>query len=319
MDHKWLEDFLMLARERNFSKAAGLRHVTQPQFSRRIRALELWAGAELVNRAGVPLALTSAGEALLASARISVNALTDARERIRQAQGTGRWTTLFTGRTLARTAVPQWLASVRRQVGDFSLRLMTGSMHDGMIALEQGGADFLLSFAHPRLLLALDEQQFEGVTLSHEELVAVSAPQIRTPHTRAPHPSALHPSTQHASGKPLHPLPGTPARPVKYLRFAPQLAMAQILQDAHARARRTLHLHAVTESDFAETLHEQALQGAGMAWLPRTLVAADLQCGRLVLADPKMEAIRFEVRLYRPRQARSPHLQKIWAASLPHA
>ena len=104
MDHKWLEDFLMLARERNFSRAAGLRHVTQPQFSRRIRALELWAGAELVNRAGVPLALTSAGEALLASARISVNALTDARERIRQAQGTGRWTTLSPG---ARWRAPQ--------------------------------------------------------------------------------------------------------------------------------------------------------------------------------------------------------------------
>ena len=39
MDHKWLEDFLALARERSFSRAAELRHVTQPQFSRRIRAL----------------------------------------------------------------------------------------------------------------------------------------------------------------------------------------------------------------------------------------------------------------------------------------
>ena len=32
MDHKWLEDFVLLARERSFSKAAQLRHVTQPQF-----------------------------------------------------------------------------------------------------------------------------------------------------------------------------------------------------------------------------------------------------------------------------------------------
>ena len=41
MDHKWLEDFIALARERSFSRAAEQRHVTQPQFSRRIRALEL--------------------------------------------------------------------------------------------------------------------------------------------------------------------------------------------------------------------------------------------------------------------------------------
>jgi LysR family transcriptional regulator, hypochlorite-specific transcription factor HypT len=304
MDHKWLEDFLMLARERNFSKAAVLRHVTQPQFSRRIRALELWAGAELVDRSGVPLALTPAGETLLGAARASVNALADARERIRQAQGAGQWTTLFTGRTLSRTVVPLWLARVRQQVGDVSLRLMTGSMHDGMIALEQGGADFLLSFAHPRLLLALDEQQFEGITLSHDELVAVSSPQFS-----APHPG----------GKPRHALPGTPEKPVKCLRFAPQLALAQILQDAHARAGRPLYLHAVTESDFAESLHEQALQGVGVAWLPRALVAADLASGRLVLAGLPDEAVRFEIRLYRPRVARSPHLQEIWAASLQNA
>ena len=299
MDHKWLEDFLALARERNFSKAAAVRHVTQPQFSRRIRALELWAGAELVNRAGVPLALTPAGDTLLSSARVSINALAEARSRIRRLQGGGNWTTLFTSRTLSRTVVPRWLAKVRLQLGDIQLRLMTGSIHDGAIALEQGGADLLLSFAHPRLALSLDERQFEGVTLAHDELVAVSAPCAGVANTKA-----------------RHALPGTLSKPVNCLSFAPQLALAQILQDGLMRSRQQLHLHVVTESDFAESLHEQALQGAGMAWLPRELVAGDLKAGRLVMAGQDVEPIRFEVRLYRPRLVRSPHLQKIWSASL---
>jgi LysR family transcriptional regulator, hypochlorite-specific transcription factor HypT len=296
MDHKWLEDFLMLARERNFSKAAALRHVTQPQFSRRIRALELWAGAELVNRASVPIALTPAGDTLLAGSKVAVNALDDARARIAHLGGGGNWTTLFTGRTLSRTVVPQWLAKVRKQVGDVQLRLMTGSIHDGAIALEQGGADFLLSFAHPRLALALDEQLFEATTLGHDELVAVSTPL--------------------PNGKPRHSLPGTANKPVKALSFAPQLALAQILQDGLTRSKQQLHLHVITESDFAESLHEQALQGAGMAWLPRALVAADLKAGRLVLAGSSSEPIRYEIRLYRPRNVSKPHLQKIWAASV---
>ena len=296
MDHKWLEDFLMLARERNFSKAAALRHVTQPQFSRRIRALELWAGADLVNRAGVPITLTPAGDTLLSSSKVAVNVLADARERISNQGGGGNWTTLFTGRTLSRTVVPQWLAKVRKQLGDVQLRLMTGSIHDGAIALEQGGADFLLSFAHPRLALALDEQQFEAITLGHDELVAVS---IAMP-----------------NGKPRYNLPGTAAKPVKALSFAPQLALAQILQDGLTRSGKQLHLHVVTESDFAESLHEQALQGAGMAWLPRALVAADLKAGRLVLAGAQAEPIRYEIRLYRPRNHRKARLQKIWAASV---
>jgi LysR family transcriptional regulator, hypochlorite-specific transcription factor HypT len=299
MDYKWLEDFMALAGERNFSRAAQLRHVTQPQFSRRIRALELWAGAELVNRSILPLVLTSAGESLLPAARSSVKAMADARERIRHLQGAGEWVTLFTGRTLSRTVVPLWLTRVRKQVGDVRLRLMTGSLHEGAIALEQGGADLLLSFSHPRLALSLDEQYFEGVTLGHDELVAVSAPRSGV-----------------ADARPLHALPGTATRPVSCLGFAPQLALAQILQDALSRQMQPLHLRVVTESDFAESLHEQALQGIGMAWLPRALIAEDLKSGRLVSADETLQPIRYEVRLYRPRLGQRPQLQAIWAASL---
>ena len=298
MDHKWLEDFVMLARERSFSRAAQQRHVTQPQFSRRIRALEMWAGADLVNRAVVPLALTPAGEELLPVARRAVASLADSRARIRQASGGSDWVTLATGRTLSRTAVPQWLAQVKRAVGDVRLRLMTGAIQEGATALEQGAADLLLSFTHPRLPFVLDEHLYEGVTIGTDELVAVSAPR--------------------PDGKPLHALPGTARKPVPALLYAPTLALSQILQDGLSRrAGADLHLRTVTESDFAESLHEQALQGVGVAWLPRGLVAADLRSGRLVPADRKGPALRFEIRLYRARQPRSELLDRIWRASLP--
>ena len=47
MNLSWLEDFLALAASGNFSRAAQERHMTQPAFSRRIRALEEWLGATL--------------------------------------------------------------------------------------------------------------------------------------------------------------------------------------------------------------------------------------------------------------------------------
>lgn len=294
MDHKWLEDFIALARERSFSRAAELRHVTQPQFSRRIRALELWAGADLINRAVTPLGLTSAGEELLPVARRAAVSLADVRARIRHARGGLDWVTLATGRTLSRTAVPGWLARVKREAGEFRLRMLTGSIHEGATALEQGAADFLLSFTHPRLPLLLDEQTFEGFTLGTDELVAVSAPR--------------------PDGQPLHALPGTARNPARVLGYAPTLALSQILQDGLGRSPRELHLHTVTESDFAESLHEQAVQGVGLAWLPRGLVGADLHSGRLVEVDAQ-GAVRFEIRLYRSRSPRNELVQRIWAAS----
>jgi DNA-binding transcriptional LysR family regulator len=296
VDHKGLEDFIALARERSFSRAAELRHVTQPQFSRRIRALELWVGADLINRASMPLGLTAAGEELLPVARHAAASLNDARARIRHARGGMDWVTLATGRTLSRTAVPDWLMRVKRATGEFRLRIITGSIHEGATALEQGAADFLLSFTHPRLPLALDEQLFECLTLGTDELVAVSAPC--------------------ADGRPQHGLPGTARQPVPVLGYAPTLALSQILQDGLGRSPRELHLHTVTESDFAESLHEQALQGVGLAWLPRGLVGVDLRNRRLVEADPDGTPVRFEIRLYRPRKPRTELLQRIWAASL---
>lgn len=295
MDHKWLEDFVMLARERSFSRAAQLRHVTQPQFSRRIRALEMWAGADLVNRAGVPLSLTPAGEELLAVARRTVDSLADTRARIRQSSQALDWVTLATGRTLSRTAAPQWLERVKRQVGEVRLRIVTGSIHEGATLLEQGGADFLLTFTHPRLPLLLDEQLFEGVTIGTDELVAVSAPR--------------------ADRKPLHALPGTARKPVPMLGYASTLALSQILQDGLTRSGKDLHLRTVTESDFAESLHAQALQGVGVAWLPRALVEDDLRAARLVAADKQAGGIAFEIRMYRPRKARSELADRIWRAT----
>lgn len=40
IETKWLYDFLTLEKCRNFSQAAIIRNVSQPAFSRRIRALE---------------------------------------------------------------------------------------------------------------------------------------------------------------------------------------------------------------------------------------------------------------------------------------
>ena len=62
MELNWLEDFLALAERRNFSRAAEARHVTQPAFSRRIRALEDWVGTPLVLRSSQGVVLNAAGE-----------------------------------------------------------------------------------------------------------------------------------------------------------------------------------------------------------------------------------------------------------------
>jgi len=62
MDLKWLEDFLCLSNTGNFRVSSEQRCVSQPAFSRRIKALETWVGADLFDRSCHPVVLTDAGK-----------------------------------------------------------------------------------------------------------------------------------------------------------------------------------------------------------------------------------------------------------------
>src|SRR4029078_11776324 len=75
MELIWLEDYLALSETLNFSRAAEARHITQPAFSRRIRALENWIGAELFIRTTHGVALTPAGEHFHNQAEVLTRAL----------------------------------------------------------------------------------------------------------------------------------------------------------------------------------------------------------------------------------------------------
>jgi DNA-binding transcriptional LysR family regulator len=68
METAWLEDFLAVLDEGGFSRAAERRAVSQPAFSRRIRALEDWIGASLFDRNTHSVRLTAAGERFLPAA-----------------------------------------------------------------------------------------------------------------------------------------------------------------------------------------------------------------------------------------------------------
>ena len=77
MELAWLEDFLALAEQRNFSRAAVARNISQPAFSRRVRMLEDWLGAPLFDRDTHRVELTEAGAAFLPVARELVRRFED--------------------------------------------------------------------------------------------------------------------------------------------------------------------------------------------------------------------------------------------------
>ena len=295
MQLKWLEDFIVLAQERSFTRAAELRHVTHPAFGRRIRALEAWAGTPLVERgSGGPVTLTPAGQSFLDTAGQMVRNLTQSHEELQSLAGRqARTVTLATGRTLARTVVADWLVRLQPILQGGELCIRTRALADTVGMLERNEADFSLVYHHPALAIRLDARQFTHLTVATDRLVPVS---------RAT-----------AQGQALHRF-GPDATRVPYLAYAPQLALGRLVEDHLAHNPHAPRLQRVVECDSADAHYEYVQKGLGVAWLPWSMVFADCKAQRLALAgDARME-VRFDVRLYRPKRRLGPLAEALWKA-----
>ncbi|MDD4601108.1 HTH-type transcriptional regulator GltC [bioreactor metagenome] len=69
MDIRHLEYFSEVARQRSFTKAAEVLHITQPTISKMIKTLEEELGVTLISRAAKQIELTDAGQAVFSQAQ----------------------------------------------------------------------------------------------------------------------------------------------------------------------------------------------------------------------------------------------------------
>jgi DNA-binding transcriptional LysR family regulator len=274
-----------------------LRHVTQPAFSRRIQALESWAGIDLVDRSSYPTRLTPAGETFHAQALEILGSLQATRNMMRSHQVTGQDMIEFAvPHTLAFTFFPHWLMDLRQRFGHLKSRLTGLNVHDAVMRLTDGGCDLLIAYHHPTQPLQLSSERYEMLSLGHETL----APYAKVD----------------AEGQPLFRLPGSQRAPVPFLSYASGAYMARLVEQIIKLAPNPPHLDAIYETDMAEGLKAMALEGHGLAFLPASSVTKELRARRLVPAGGNDYVLTMEVRIYRERPAYARHVkpaaQELW-------
>ncbi|MGW4102719.1 LysR family transcriptional regulator [Streptomyces sp. NPDC004976] len=276
VDIGWLESFLALVEHGSFTRAAEAQHVSQPAFSRRIRALEIWFGEPLVDRSTYPVSLTPAGVKVRAGAIETVAAISAVRDEIRGRQRAPRGAVrVAVTHSLATTFFAQWW--VRCGEGSpVPCVLLPSNTLDAYDALFHGGCDLLLAYADPALPLSIPVADVEWMVLA-EDLLA--------------------PYTSVTGGQPDFSVPGSAARPVPSVTHSQGAFLGRVTE--RILAERDLHLVPVAQSDFTSGL--AALIGArlGIGWLPGRLVTAEVAAGTLrQVGDPSLTA-RLEIRLYR--------------------
>lgn len=278
MQLAWLEDFLALVRLGSFTRAAEAREVAQSALSRRVRALEHWTGAALFDRATHPVALTAAGRLLLPVAERAVRELAGAREQTRAAGGAGA-IVVAAPHSAAIGLLPELLGPGGPAAASGPMLRVETDDADGIARRLREG------LCHLGLLYAAADPPPPGtaalarIEVGHDRLIPVAAPG--------------------RDGAPQHALPGRPGAPARWL----SLGAGTYIGLAVAAARRASfpphHLRAVGENGLAAALRPLALEGAGLAWLPESLVRGDLETGALLRAGSEAWDVPLRVFLLR--------------------
>ena len=290
MDLNWLQDFVCLARTLNFTRAADERGVTQSAFSRRIKALEIWIGAPLIDRTSYPVRLSSAGELFLPVAKQLALQLLQARDEVRSHDSGGRRFHAFAApHSISIHHLAGYLRALERAHGSVRTRVMSDNLHACCQLLAEGACDFLMCYRHRRVPLALDEARFVRLDLGTERLVPVAA-------------------AGRADGWRL---PGRPRAPIPALAYARGSFLGAVVDTVLGGRRAALDIRHMDA--FAEALKSLALQGTGVCWLPESSIAEELRDGRLAAAGDDDWSARLTLSIFTDSERLEGAAKRIWA------
>lgn len=307
MELKWLEDFLSLCNSGNFRVSSEQRFVSQPAFSRRIKALETWMGAELIDRSSFPVQPTSAGREFRTVAQDIVNLAYQKRNDIRgQSNADKEKINFSTLNTLAQVFIPAWLKELEpyHEAETFSVRTDFRSVDGYLIALEEGHVDFFICYEDQTGSIMIDPEKYPSLKLGVESIVPVVSPD--------------------SSGEPNWWLPSKPQRPIPHLSTKAHLSrtsrhhlekrygLSQPVRHHIEKNYGDLTFVPVYEASTATSIKAMAVEGYGVAWLPKSIVLDELGNGGLVRAADEADDITVDIKIFRFADSIDDRVERFW-------
>ena len=273
----WLEDVLLLIEEGSLSRAAARRHVTQPAFSRRIRAFEDWIGRALLERGTNRVELAANLRRNEHEIRILVERAADLRRRLARTDETTHTVTIAAQHALAVSTFPD-ICSAAQAIGwGVSWRLRTLNRSDGISMFLRGDAQVLLCYESEFLPPMPFDATIRRLRWDRDALVPVIA-------------SAAPDGTANDGG--LAPDYPCIAYPIDS-HFGELLRRAEAQGVVHPASRAP-----ICETALTSAVKEMILRGVGYGWLPRTTCQNELRDKRLASLEQSQGRVPLEIALF---------------------
>ena len=146
MDLRWLDDVLILLEEKNMTRAAARRNITQPAFSRRIRGFENWLGIAILQRGTNKIEISPALFSNEKEIRALVLRLQDLRSKIADFNPASSTVSIAAQHAPVFSTFPDMALRANHVFPSLKFRLQADNLRDCVTMFLRGGTHMLLCY-----------------------------------------------------------------------------------------------------------------------------------------------------------------------------
>lgn len=277
MDLRWLDDVLTLLEEGNLTRAAERRNVTQPAFSRRIRAFEDWLGTPIIERQTNRVLPSQALIANEDEMRALAARLRDLRIKFASHDPTKTTVTLAAQHALIHSMFPDLALRARDVFPGLSFRLRAGNLGDCISMFLRGDASLLLCYEAQTAEPFEFGSNVQRASWGTDFLVPIVGGSLRF--------------AVRANGD-------VPADTPALLYPADSYFGEVLSKSGHAFAQHGTTSATACTTAFSSGILELASKGLGVGWIPYSMAYRKLESGDLLSLSNSLGKIPLDVTIY---------------------
>ena len=282
MNTQWFDDVLTLLEERNMTRAAARRNITQPAFSRRIRSFEEWLGVEVLDRKSNRIEISPALAMNEAEIRALITRLSELRTKIAQHDPAVSVVAIAATHSSVYSTFPDMAIRARATFQGLRFRLRTANFSDCVTLFLRGDTNMLLCYeAQSSRPMQFGAGVRRGVW-GRDYLIPVIGGGLRS-------------AVRGNCDVPLD----TPA-----IVYPENSYFGEVLNESrHMFGTAEFSTNPICQTAFSSGAKEMILKGLGVGWLPFSMAHKEIESGELISLRSQLGQETLEVSIYAHQHA----------------
>ncbi len=292
MNSRELDDLLALLDTTSLTEAAYLRNVTQPAFSRRIRAIEQSLGFDIIDRSRRPAKLKPfviARHQEFRSLALSLGRLVS---DLRSSSFTGseQLLTICAIHSIAVAELPNAIQKMEKSLPHLTVRLRTGNLVECYAMMMRDQVEIMISYNTQSQELPVNDTLIEQMDLKTDQFIPVV--------------SKLHAKD--------YKMKLSVNEKVPLLRY-PLDSFLGTAQEA-LLATHDVKFSVRAISNLSPSIMEMTLCGLGIGWVTEAHATVHIKSGQLVSLADILPCTKLQMTMMRAIRTREPFFESAWSA-----